>query len=71
MGTDLNQVVINNIKNYIYANDISLSKLAKESGVSYHQIWAILNQSYTIKLGDYVAICRAFKEPIDFFIPKE
>jgi transcriptional regulator with XRE-family HTH domain len=66
----MDQKIIKNIYRYIYKNDISISRLANEAGMSYHRLWAILNQSYTIKVGDYVALCRALKEPLDFFIPK-
>ena len=66
---ELDQIIIKRIEQYIITNDISLSKLAKESKIPYHRLWAIFNQSNTIKLGDYIAICRAFKEPLDFFIP--
>ena len=67
---NMDQEVIKKIKRYIEINDISLTKLARTSKIPYHRLWVILNQSYTIKLGDYVALCKAFKEPFDFFIPK-
>ena len=63
--------VISNINNYIISNNISLPKLAKEANLPYHNLWAIINQYSSIKLGDYVSICRALNEPIDFFIPKK
>jgi transcriptional regulator with XRE-family HTH domain len=62
--------IIKRIKEYIEDNYISLNKLAKASGISYHRLWCILNQSYTIKLSDYIAICSALKEPFDLFITK-
>lgn len=62
------KVVIQKIKNYIAVNNISLNKLADVSGISYHRLWCILNQSDTIKLKDYLAICEAFKEPFDLFL---
>ncbi len=62
------RIVIRKIKRYIEVNDISLNKLADASGISYHRLWTILNQSDTIKLKDYIAICEAFKEPFDLFI---
>lgn len=61
--------VIEKIRRYILDNDISLKKLAKEADIPYHRLWCILNQSYTIKLEDYVAICKAVKEPFDLFLP--
>lgn len=68
---DIDKKVIENIKNYVEDNDISLNKLSKASGISYHRLWLILNKNYTVKLGDYISICKAFKEPFDFFIPVE
>lgn len=62
------KTVIDNINQYIIVNDISLNKLASASGISYHRLWIILNQSNTIKLKDYIAICQAFKEPFDLFL---
>ena len=65
---DIDTKVIVRIKYYIEKHDISLSKLAKASKISYHNLWVILNQNYSIKLGDYVAICKALNEPLDFFL---
>lgn len=65
----IDQEVIKKIKQYIITNNISLTKLANEAKITYHNLWVILNQSHSIKLGDYIAICRAVKEPLDFFIP--
>ena len=62
--------VIKKINHYITVNDISITKLAAATGISYHRLWSILNQSGTIKLCDYVAICKAFKEPFELFLPK-
>lgn len=68
---DINQDIINNIKNYVAKNEISLSKLANVMNTSYHNVWFLLNQKKALNVGDYIAICRAFDEPLDFFIPKE
>lgn len=61
--------VIEKISRYILDNDISLKKLAKEADMPYHRLWCLLNQNGTIKLADYVAICKAVKEPFDLFLP--
>lgn len=66
----VDKAVLNNIKQYIFDNDISMKKLAKESNIPYHRLWTILNQNSKITVGDYVAICRALFEPLDYFIPK-
>lgn len=69
-GADMeDKEVIEKIKHYIIKNDISLKKLAVASGISYHKLWSLLNQSGTIKLGDYIALCKAFQEPFDLFLP--
>lgn len=62
--------VIKNINDYIVTNNISISKLADAAHISYHRLWSILVKSYSIKLSDYIAICNAFHEPFDFFLPK-
>lgn len=66
---NIDKEVIDNIKEYITDNDISLKKLAEESKIPYHRLWTILNQNYTITIGDYVSICIALREPFGFFIP--
>ena len=62
--------ILDNIKQYIIENDISLNKLAKETDIPYHRLWTIINQNNKITVGNYVAICRAVFEPLDYFIPK-
>lgn len=62
--------VIKNINEYIRKNDLSVKKISNESGITYHRLWSILTQSYSIKLSDYVAICKAFNEPLEYFFPK-
>lgn len=69
MGT-FDKEVIKNINKYIEKNDLSIKKIANESGITYHKLWSILTQTYSIKLGDYVAICKAFHEPLEMFFPK-
>ena len=65
------KTVNENIKNYIEENELSLSKIAKASGITYNNLWAIMNRRNSIRLDDYVALCRAFKEPLEKFIPKK
>lgn len=64
------RTVIMNINDYIERNNLSIKKIAKESGITYHRLWSILNQSSSIKLSDYFSICKAFNEPVDIFFPK-
>lgn len=63
--------VIQNIKRYISENNLSIKKIANETKISYHRLWSILEQSNSIKLSDYIAICKACREDFDFFFPKE
>lgn len=63
--------VITNIKEYIKTNNLSVKKIAVASGITYHKLWSILTQSNSIKLSDYIAICSAFNEPFDTFLPKK
>ena len=55
-------------KKQVLYNDIQ--KLAKESNIPYHRLWTIINQNRKITVGDYVAICKALFEPLDYFIPE-
>lgn len=60
--------VIKKINNYILEYNISIKKLANAANIPYHRLWTILNQSYSIKLSDYVGICKAFNEPVTKFL---
>lgn len=66
----INDSIIDKINEYIEVNGLSVRKIAKEAGLDYNHLWKILKQNKTIKLDDYVAICRACKEPLEKFIPK-
>lgn len=68
--TATNEQILTRIKDYIATNNLSLPKIAKEAGLDYFKLWALLNRSQTIKLTDYVALCRAFREPLETFIPE-
>lgn len=62
--------VIAKINDYISKNNLSIRKIAEETGIGYHRLWSILGQSNSIKLRDYIAICKACCEPFDFFLPE-
>lgn len=62
--------VLKRINLYISANNLSIEKIAKESGMTYIQLWSLLKRNKSIKLSDYISLCNAFNEPIDMFIPK-
>lgn len=66
----INDSIIDKINEYIEVNGLSVKKIAKEAGIDYNHLWKVLNRNKTIKLEDYVALCRAFKEPMEKFIPK-
>ena len=68
MTTPTNEQILSRINSYIEANDLSIPKIAKEAGMDYFKLWSILNRNHPIKLTDYVAICRAFHEPLETFI---
>ena len=67
----MGESVIKNINDYIAENNISLTKLAEASGILYNTLWAILNKNKDITVKDYIAICEALNEPVDYFIPKK
>ena len=69
--TNISNGTISNINAYIEANGLSVPKIAKEAGIDYVKLWAILNRNNKISLDDYIRICRACKEPLEKFIPKE
>ena len=60
--------VIKRINDYIAGNGLSVSKIAKEVGMDYKTLWSLLNRNGSIKLSDYVDLCRAFKEPFEKFL---
>lgn len=63
--------VIDKINSYIYFHDLSLPKIANEAGLSYQNLYQLLHKNQTIKLREYVALCTAFEEPLDYFLPKK
>jgi len=63
--------VLKRINLYISSNNLSVEKIAKEAGMTYIQLWSLLKRNKSIKLSDYVALCNAFREPFDLFLPKE
>lgn len=70
MEKTINDSIIEKLNAYIEANNLSVKKIAKAAGIEYNHLWKILNKNKTIRLDDYVAICRAFREPLERFIPK-
>lgn len=70
MTTPNNEQILNRINDYIKANNLSLPKIAEAAGMDYFKLWALLNRKHQIKLTDYVALCRAFREPLETFIPE-
>ena len=65
-----NNETIQKINNYIEANGLSVPKIAQAAGMKPVKLWSILNRNNKISLDDYVAICRACREPLEKFIPK-
>lgn len=63
--------VIRNIKTYIKVNNLSMRKTAEAAGMKYERLWSILTRNQGLKLKDYAALCEAFQEPLDAFIPDE
>jgi hypothetical protein len=63
--------VIENIREYIIKNNLSVKKIGDETGIGYHRLWSILDRSKSIKLSDYVSICNACCEPMDYFLPEK
>ncbi len=61
--------IIQNIKLYIDYNNLSLTKIAREAGMTYIRLWSIMNRNQGLKLTDYISLCRAFQEPLERFIP--
>jgi len=60
--------VIDRINAYIKENNLSIRKIAAESGMTYQQVYQMLNKKQLIKLREYVSICKAFREPFDKFL---
>ena len=62
------EAVIDNINSYIEEQNLSHSKIAKASGLSYQQLYQIRHKHQRLKLTEYVKLCKAFDEPLDKFI---
>lgn len=60
--------VIKRINDYILENELSVSKIAKEMKIEYKALWSLLHRNGSIKLNDYVNICKAFHEPFEKFL---
>lgn len=60
--------IIKRIVNYIDENNLSLPKIAEVSGINYSNLWKILNVRKSISVSVYIALCKAFKEPLTKFL---
>ena len=60
--------VVKRIGDYIKKNNLSLTKICAESGMPYQRLYHLLYNSQLIKLREYVALCRVFNEPLEYFI---
>lgn len=56
------------IASYCRRNNISLRKLAKAAGLTNNQIYFITTSRGRINLEQYVNICNALNEPVDYFL---
>lgn len=62
------EAVIDRINYYIDDNKLSHKKIASAAGMTYSQLYQLRHKNQTIKLREYVALCRAFNEPFERFI---
>lgn len=60
--------VVARINDYIRYYNFSLRKIAEKSGMTYQQLYYLLNNKQVIKLHDYVRLCEAFDEPFNKFL---
>ena len=60
--------VARRIKEYLKKNDYVQRKVAAECGMTMNQFYQMINNHQLIKLREYVAICNAVKEPLEFFL---
>lgn len=60
--------VVARINDYIRYYNLSIRKIAEKSGMTYQQLYYLLNNKQTIKLYDYVRLCEAFNEPLNKFL---
>ena len=56
------------INDYIEEHNLSHSKIAKASGMSYGRLYSIRTGVSRIKLEDYANLCKAFNEPFEKFL---
>lgn len=65
---NFDRTVSGRIARYCKDNDISLRKLARAAGLTNNQIYFITTNRGRINLEQYVSICKALNEPIDYFL---
>lgn len=53
---------------YIDRNNISLPKLAKAAGIPHSRLYRICYKESRISLEDYVRLCNATGEPLNYFL---
>lgn len=59
------------ITDYCKEHDISMVKLAKEAGLTNNQIYFLTTNRQRITLEMYVRICKALREPINYFLKED
>ena len=62
------EAVIDRINSYIVENGLSHRKIAEAAGMTYSQLYQLRHKNQTIKLREYVALCKAFDEPLQRFL---
>ena len=65
---NFDRAVIFRINSYIKENKLSHRKIAEAAGMTYSQLYQLRHNNQIIKLREYVALCRAFNEPLERFL---
>lgn len=61
-------IVRERIRNYIRTNNLSMTKIAREMGLTYQQFYHLLSDKRMLKLSEYIKLCKALQEPFEVFI---
>lgn len=57
----------NKIQKFLNENNITVSELARKSGINVRVLYDIFNANRKITIGEYAAICKALNVKLDYF----
>ena len=65
---EFHKTVTRRVQKYIVENNISLPEIADYLNMPYPQLYGVIYYRKTMDLAMYVALCRMFEVPLDYFV---